>query len=100
MPLDPDKQPEPTWQDQLDELRQEMQRHYRLLSAENADLRRTLSAVGIEPPASRLAGERWLTPKQYAAEQHITYPGVIKRIERGQVHAEKDGKGWLIRVDV
>ena len=89
--------------DQIEQVRleiQEVRRLCLLLAADNADLRRTLAAAGIQSPASKLATGRWLTPKQYAYEHGIEYSGAMMRIRRGQVQAERHGGRWLINAGV
>lgn len=90
-------------EDQLEQLRQEMQEVRRmclLLAAECADQRRALAAAGIQAPQSKLTSGRWVTPKEYADEQRVGYSAVMMRLRRGQLCAEKHGGRWLINADV
>jgi hypothetical protein len=85
--------------DQLKQLRQEMDCRFRLLVAECADLRRTLAANGIEPPKSKLTDGRWIPVKQFAFENGIKESAVLMRIRRRKVIAEKNRGSWLVRAD-
>lgn len=90
-------------EDQLEQLRQEVQEVRRmclLLAAECADQRRALAAAGIQVPQSKLTTGRWLSVKEYAHECGIKYSGAMMRIKRHQVEAERHGGRWLINADV
>jgi hypothetical protein len=74
---------------------------YRLvrgLAADLVNLRQTLIAAGITPPAP-VRGEANLTVQQYAAKNNLTDRAVYMRIKRKTLRAVKyPGLGYLIPI--
>ncbi|MCK1745278.1 hypothetical protein IVB18_40215 [Bradyrhizobium sp. 186] len=77
---------------------EEIARKLEIVLAELASLRILLAAHGISTPPP--LHEDYLTVQRFAAMNHISPEGVLSRIRRGKLRAEKRGGRWWVKCTV
>lgn len=80
--------------DQMEEIARKLE----IVLAELASLRILLAAHGISTPPP--LHEDYLTVQRFAAMNHISPEGVLSRIRRGKLRAEKRGGRWWVKCTV